>query len=114
MKFPFTEIIGYLQAIVETGKQNKKILQNIERIQDKDREDFRELTNKVNHLQTEFNSFKEVVNKLPNETRDKLAEAAEPIITEASDLKNAINAAEIIPVDKKTREEQKKPWWKIR
>ena len=114
MKFPFTEIISYLKAIKEVGDKNKKILERVEQIQDKDREDFRELEARLGHVEVELKSLADTISKIPNQTRDKLAEVAEPVITEAQNLTKAINAAEVVPVDKKTVEDQKKPWWKFR
>ena len=114
MKFPFTEIISYLKAIKEIGDQNKKILERIEQVQDKDRENIRELESRLGHLEVEVKSLVDTVSKIPNQTRDRVAEASESIIEEASNLKKAINEAEIVPVDKKTVEDKKKHWWDFR
>lgn len=114
MKLPtFNLIVTYLKGIKEVGDSNKIILQTIERVQDKDREDIRDLERRLGHVEVELKSMSELISKIPNQARDKMAEASAPILESASNLTDAINAAEVVPVDKKTIEDQKKPWYKF-
>ena len=107
MIIPFAEIIGYLKGIQEVGDKNKKTIERLVENWDKDRKDFREFEARLSHVEVELKSMAELVSKIPSQTRDRLAEAAEPIITGADNLTEAINNAETVPIDNK----QRKSWW---
>ena len=113
MKIPFSEIIGYLKAIKEVGDKNKKILQRVEQVQDQDREDYRELERRLAHVEAELKTFAVTVSKIPNQTRDKVAEAAESIVDEAQDLKEVIIDKKVVAIDRVESKKQMKPWWKF-
>ena len=112
-KFPFQEVISFLKSIEEMGEKNKKTVERIEQVQDTDHKDFKEMERRLSHLEVEVKSLIETVGKIPNQTRDRLAEASEAITTGAAELTEAIKEAEVVAVDKTTIEKQKKHWWNI-
>lgn len=113
MKFDFALVIKHLDYIGKAVKNNKKILQRIEQVQDEDREDLVEIKNRMAHLESETRSFKEVLFKIPSQTRDKLEEVAESISEEAQNLTQTIKTAEITVVSEEKAKKNKKPRWKF-
>lgn len=110
MKFPFAEIISYLKSIKEVGDQNKKIIEHLEKNWDLDRKNFRDFEARLSHVEVELKSLAETVSKIPNQTRDRVAEAAEGIIEKAQNLTEAINEKDIVQVNKPIKN---KPWYKF-
>mgnify|MGYP003395362205 CR=1 FL=1 len=97
---PFAEIISHLKSIEETGITNKKTIDRIEQVQDQDHKDYRELERRLAHLEVEFKSISDLISKIPNQTRDRVAEAAAPILEGAQNLTDAINDKEVVQINK--------------
>lgn len=113
-KFPFPEVLSYLKSIEAKGEKHEKILERVEQVQDVDHKDFKEMERRLSHVEVELKAMAELISKIPNQTRDRVAEANLPVIEGADNLTKAIEAAEIVPIDKETVKNQKKHWWKFR
>lgn len=109
-KFPFAEIINYLKSIEENGEKNKKILERVEQVQDTDHKEAREMERRLAHVEVELKTFAEIVSKIPNQTRDRVAEANLPVIESSQNLADAINEKDVVQINKPIN---KKPWWKL-
>ena len=103
-----TIVLDQLKQIVEQNKKSIQIAQNIERVQDQDTERDNQLIDRVAHLEVEFKRLGETVRKIPKQTQDQVAEATEPFMEEAQNLKDVIAEKKIIAIDIKKEEEQKK------
>jgi len=106
------KIDDQLKEIREIVFKNKETTERLEQNWDKDREDFSEFKNRLNHLESEFKSLREIINKLPRQTQDQVSEAAESIISEAHDLKDVIMDKEMVAIDSQKTQDHRKSWWK--
>lgn len=71
-------------------------------------DELQEVQNRLGHLEQEVKSLREIIQKIPQKTQDKIAEVTAPIIEEAYDLKKTIDKKKTLVL-----KEKKKPWWKI-
>lgn len=101
-------VTDQLKTILEVTKKALKTSQRIEQVQDQDREDFHSLVNRVGHLEVEVKSLKDVVSKLPGLTQNQVAEAVVPVINEAHDLKETIEAKKTLSITPKKKSLLKK------
>ena len=110
LPLPFAEIINYLKSIEERSQKHEKTLERIEQVQDIDHKDAREMERRLAHVETELKTMSELIAKIPNQTRDRVAEASEPIIESAANLTDAINEKDVVQINKPIK---KKPFWKF-
>ncbi len=109
---------GKLKEIAEVAWKGKEVSERIESNWDKDRKDFSDFSNRLGHLEQEFKSFKEgferleaLLNKLPQQTQNKVAEVLSPAMGEVQDFKDAMKDKKVIALDPERTRKQVKRWY---
>lgn len=73
----------------------------------KDRQDIQQLVIRVGSLEAQIDEMRKSMERIPQKTQDKVAEAVEPARQEAQDLKECIDKKKTIIVPEK----KKRSWW---
>lgn len=94
-----------LKQIAEVVYKNKETTERLEANWDNDRHDFSEFQNRLGHLEAEFKSLREAIQKLPQKTGDKVTEAIQPIMDTTDALTTSIEKKKMI------FNQGKKSWW---
>jgi hypothetical protein len=97
--YTFDFLKKQLESIIQLVKDDKATTENLERNWDKDREDFTEFKNRLEHFELELKSLKETVAKIPQHTQDRVAEVAQPIMESADNLNSAIFRKKMVTVN---------------
>lgn len=88
-----------LKAITETVRRIEDHLSSLDRDLEKDRQDLQDLNIKIGQVVAEMGELRKSVNLNAERTRDKVAEAVEPVIISADKLE-------------KTLKNGKEIWWR--
>jgi len=99
------------------NETSKAILSVIRRIEDnqastdrdleKDRQNLQDLAIKVSTLSEEVTQLRKAVNQNAERTRDKVAEAVEPVINSADNLATQIEKKKMVVL------QDKRKWWQV-
>lgn len=75
----------------------------------KDRQDIQQLVIRVSTLEAQIDEMRKLMDRIPQKTQDKVAEAIEPTRQEAQDLKETIDKKKTIILPEKKQIQ----WWKF-
>lgn len=109
----FSFLQKQLKDIIELVTEDKKTTEHLEQNWDKDREDFKEFKRELSHMRLDLDHVMEIIDKLPRQTQNQVAEAIEPSRQESHDLRQTIIDKKIVALDTQVIQSQRKPWWKL-
>ena len=107
------KIEDQLKEIREIVYKSRETTERLEANWDKDRKDFSEFQNRLGHLEQEVKSVKEVLNRIPEKTKEKVEEAVKPVTNETKDLKEVIVDKKMIAISTDKVKNQLKRWWQF-
>lgn len=73
----------------------------------KDRQDIQQLIIRVGSLEAQVDEMRKLMDRIPQKTQDKVAEAVAPAMAQTQQLQETIDSKKTIILP-----EKKKPWWK--